>query len=236
MRRALGALMLAASLLAGCAGQPVARSDPTPLVVYVAPAPAPTPVTCAFVAVGPTFTASFYLPDVTTASRCAAAFAVFSESYGPGGNVAISFYPPVGPRVCTYPDLTYGRIEVHGEDAAGPAICAQLGVLPSPTHAPTPTPKPNPTTACVVVVSTQEGDVTFHLLDQNTEVSCGDAADALAANAATSKDGAKVGARVSVTSVIPRGPSLCAPRSPRFGVIEVFGGNLARGFCVQFGG
>lgn len=39
MRRALGAVMLAASLLAGCAGQPVARSDPTPLIIYVTPAP-----------------------------------------------------------------------------------------------------------------------------------------------------------------------------------------------------
>jgi hypothetical protein len=39
MRRSLGALMLAAALLAGCASQPAARPDPTPLIVYVTPVP-----------------------------------------------------------------------------------------------------------------------------------------------------------------------------------------------------
>lgn len=132
MRRSLGALMLAAMLSAGCASQPAARPDPTPLIVSVTPTPTPTPtpVTCVFVAVGPTSTASFYLPDVTTASGCGAAFAVSSEGYGPGGNFTISHDPPVGPRACTYQDPTYGRVEIHGEGAAAPAICAQVGVLP----------------------------------------------------------------------------------------------------------
>jgi len=202
----------------------------------VTPAPTPTPVTCAFVAVGPTSTASFYLPDVATASRCAAAFAVASEGYGPGGDFTISYDPPVGPRACTYPDLTYGRIEIHGEGAAAAAICAQLGVLPTPTPAPTPTPKPNPTTACVVVLFTEPEVITLHFLDQNTAASCGDAAASMATYTATSESGAEISARVSVTSVIPRGPSLCTARSPRFGVIEIFGGNLAReSLCIPYG-
>ena len=39
MRRSLGALMLAAALLAGCASQPAARPDPTPLIANATPAP-----------------------------------------------------------------------------------------------------------------------------------------------------------------------------------------------------
>lgn len=42
MRRSPGALMLAAALLAGCANQPAARPDPTPLTVYVYVTPEPS--------------------------------------------------------------------------------------------------------------------------------------------------------------------------------------------------